>query len=93
MSQILFYFEIFFIIGTFLNAAFFIPQILLLYKTKKTAGLSLPMFLGFNFIQLVTAIHGYIVKDYVLMGGYILSFITCGTVTLLIIIYKKGKDV
>lgn len=89
MYYILLYFDIFFIMGTFLNAAFFIPQILLLYRTKESTGLSLPMFLGFNFIQLVTAIHGYVVKDYILMWGYTLSFITCGIVVILITIYKK----
>lgn len=81
--------DIFFTVAIFLNAAFFIPQIILLLRTKRSEGLSIPMFLGFNFIQLAIALHGYTVKDYILMWGYVLSFITCGTVVILIIIYRE----
>ena len=83
------YVDIFFIVGSILNTALFVPQALLLYKTKKTNNISLPMFLGFNFIQASTALHGYILEDYTLMWGYIFSFITCGCVTILILRYKK----
>lgn len=84
------YADIFFMIGAFLNASLFVPQIILLYKTKKVVGLSLPMFLGFNMIQFATALHGYMIEDHILMFGYILSFITCGWVVLLMIIYKRN---
>lgn len=90
MEAIKFYTDIFFMMGAFLNAALFIPQILLLYKTKKATEVSLPMFLGFNVIQFATALHGYMSRDYILMWGYTLSFITCGLVVTLIIIYKRG---
>lgn len=83
------YTDIFFMIGAFLNAALFVPQALLLYKTKKVEGVSLPMFLGFNMIQFATALHGYMSKDYILMWGYTLSFITCGVVTVLILYYSN----
>lgn len=69
------YTDILFMFRAFLNALLFAPQIVLLYKTKKTTGLSLPMFLGFNMIQFVTALHGYTAKDYILMCGYMLSFL------------------
>ena len=84
------YTDILFMFGAFLNASLFVPQIVLLYKTRKTIGLSLPMFLGFNMIQFVTALHGYTAKDYILMWGYMLSFFTCGWVVVLIIIYRKS---
>ena len=84
------YTDILFMFGAFLNASLFAPQIVLLYKTKKTTGLSLPMFLGFNMIQFVTALHGYTAKDYILMWGYALSFITCGWVVILILIYRRN---
>lgn len=60
------YIDLLFMLGAFLNASLFVPQIALLYKTKKTTGLSLPMFLGFNMIQFVTALHGYMEKDHIL---------------------------
>jgi uncharacterized protein with PQ loop repeat len=84
------YTDILFMIGAFLNASLFVPQILLLYKTKKVKGLSLPMFLGFNMIQFATALHGYMIKDHILMWGYALSFLTCGCVVILIISYRKN---
>ena len=32
-------------------------------------------------MQFFTALHGYLVSDYLLMGGFLLSFLTCGAVT------------
>lgn len=84
--------DLFFILGIFLNASLFIPQIILLYRTKKADNISLPMFLGFNMIQLSTIIHGYMVTDYILMWGYVLSLVSCGIVTLLILHYRYIKN-
>lgn len=81
--------EIIFGFGLFLNAMLFLPQLFQLYKTKDTKGVSLLTFAGFNFIQIVTILHGYLFKDYVLMVGFIISLITGGAVTILIIVYRK----
>ena len=43
---------------------------------------------GFNLIQLFTILHAYIHKDFLLFIGYLAAFITCGAVTVLIILYK-----
>lgn len=76
----------------FLNALLFIPQIIILLKKKTTTDISLITFFGFCFIQSFTIMHGYINKDYILMWGYVLSLITCGTTTFLIIYYQiKNK--
>lgn len=77
-----------FSISLIVNAALFIPQILSLIKTKSAQGISLVTFAGFNVIQLFTLLHGTYVGDYLLAGGYLLSIITCGTVSLLIIYYR-----
>ena len=66
------------------NAALFIPQIIALVKSKSTEGISLITFSGFNIIQIFTFLHGISVHDYLLAGGYLLSIITCGSVTLLV---------
>lgn len=81
--------EIVFGLGLFINAALFIPQIIRLYRTKDAGGLSLITFAGFNLIQLFTLLHGYLHKDYLLVFGYLLSLITCGMVTIMIIFYRK----
>ena len=74
--------------GLFINAALFVPQIIRLFQKKESRDLSLITFVGFCAIQLVTIIHGYLNRDYILALGYGLSLITCGTVTMLILIYR-----
>ena len=77
-----------FFIACIVNSALFIPQIILLYKTKNSKGVSLLMFLCFNIIQAITVIHGYLHQDIYLSIGFTLSFISCGCVTGLIIFYR-----
>ena len=69
--------------GLFFNAALFIPQALQIWRQKSAKGVSLFTFLGFNIMQLFTVLHGYLERDYLLAGGFLLSLITCGMVTYL----------
>lgn len=80
--------EALFSLGLFINAALFVPQVIKLYRTKDTQGLSLITFGGFNLIQLSAILHGVIHHDYLLVLGFSLSLITCGMVTILLIWYK-----
>ena len=82
--------NIFFILGLFFNAALFIPQAIKIFHVKNASGVSLITFAGFNIMQFFTVLHGYLSKDYLLMIGFLLSFITCGIVTGLILFYR-GK--
>lgn len=84
----IFIMETIFKLSIFLNAIVFIPQIIRLYQKKDSREVSLLTFGGFNFIQLATILHGYMHQDYVLMFGFILSFITCAIVTGMIIYYR-----
>lgn len=79
-------------LGLFLNAALFIPQAIRIFATKDVSGNSIITFLGFNIMQFFTAWHGYLVRDYLLMLGFCLSFITCGAVTLQLILYRKKAN-
>jgi MtN3 and saliva related transmembrane protein len=90
MSEYIKYFiDLIFGVAMFLNAVLFIPQFIRLHKTKDSSGLSLITFAGFNFIQIATVLHGYLYKDYMLMYGYILTLLIAGSVTLLILLYRK----
>jgi len=40
-------------------------------------------------MQTLAVLHGYLERDYVLMLGFLLSLITCGAVTSLIIFNRK----
>lgn len=78
----------FFGLGFVFNASLFIPQALRIIKTKSAKNISLITFAGFNFIQLNSALYGYYQNDLILMYGNLISFIACGTVTLLAIYYR-----
>lgn len=81
--------DLVFSLGLFFNAILFIPQAITIFRQKSAQGLSLLTFGGFNIMQLFTALHGYLVNDYLLMSGFLLSFLTCGTVTVFILYYKS----
>ncbi len=84
--------EIFFSLCLFVNAILFIPQSIKLFKTKSSKNLSIITFAGFNVIQFAIVLHGIVIKDPLLIIGYVLSFVSCGTITTQIIYYKlKNK--
>ena len=82
---------IFFSLSMFANGTLFIPQAVRIIKQKSANDLSLVLFLGFNVIQLATVIHGYFQQDKALMIGMGYSFLTCATVSMLIIYYRTKK--
>jgi len=83
--------ETFFGLALFVNAVLFIPQAIKLFQKKDSKELSLITFMGFNVIQFFTILHGILFKDYLLIIGVALSFITCGLVTILIFYYRYKK--
>ena len=66
-----------------------IPQIIKILREKKTDEFSITTFAGFCITQIASILYGYIQHDWLLMWGYILALSTCGTVTVLIIVYRK----
>ena len=83
--------EFLFSISLAANALLFIPQIIKLYKTKRSEDVSLFMFLCFDAMQFISILYGYIKEDYVMMLGFGFSLITCGATTVLVWIYKDKK--
>lgn len=81
--------EIVFASGLFINAFLFVPQAIEIYKTRDVHGQSLLTFAGFNIIQAFTVLHAHIHQDNILLVGNLLSFISCGIVTILIVIYRS----
>ena len=81
--------ELIFGLSLFLNACLFIPQAIQILRKQNAEGVSLLTFVGFNFIQLFTILHGYFNQDYLLMLGFTLSFITCAYVSYLAWVYRK----
>lgn len=70
------------------NASLFFPQALRIIKTKSSQNIALTTFIGFNLIQLNGILYGYYQNDLILMYGNLISFISCGIVTVLAIVYR-----
>src|SRR3989338_1160 len=90
MTMLSYFIEFIFGAALFINALLFIPQILKILKEKSAKGVSLLTFLGFLLIQFSIVLHGLNNHDYLLMLGYLLSMLTCGTVVGLILFYRKS---
>jgi MtN3 and saliva related transmembrane protein len=67
--------------GMILNAGLFVPQVIHLWRTKTSQGVSILSFAGFNTLQAIGALHGYFQHDVALMVGMLASLMTCGAVT------------
>jgi MtN3 and saliva related transmembrane protein len=70
------------------NAALFVPQALSVWRKKSDDGISLVTFGGFCVLQVIGVVHGVYEHDDSLVVGLGASFLTCGTVTLLTIVYR-----
>jgi signal transduction histidine kinase/uncharacterized protein with PQ loop repeat len=74
----------------FVNALIFIPQAIKIFKEKSAEGVSVLTFFGFLLIQIAIIGHGLIHNDKLLIWGYVLSVITCGSVVLLALYYRNS---
>lgn len=76
-------------LGLMANAALFVPQIIRILRDKSSEGVSFLTFGGFSVLQITGVLHGYFQGDKYLMSGMIASLLTCGTVAILTLIYRK----
>ena len=81
--------ESIFELSLFVNALLFVPQAFKLFQKKDSSELSLITFIGFNIVQLFAVLNGIIHNDYISIVGWTLSFTTCGSITFLILFYRK----
>jgi len=73
------------------NALLFVPQIVSVWRKKSDVGVSLLTFGGFSILQIVGIVHGLYQHDLSLTLGMAASLLTCGTLTLLTIIYRMRR--
>jgi len=69
--------------GMLVNAALFVPQAWRIWQQKNAQGISIVSFAGFNALQALGALHGYLQGDRALMTGMLATLVTCGAVTIL----------
>lgn len=75
-------------VGMGLNALLFVPQVVAIWRKKRAEGVSLLTFGGFNALQLLGVLHGALERDWSLAAGMAVSLCTCGSVTVLALIYR-----
>ena len=73
------------------NAALFVPQALAVWCKKSDEGVSLVTFGGFCILQVIGVVHGFYEHDNSLIVGLGASFLTCGAVTALTILYRSRR--
>ena len=73
------------------NALLFVPQIVSVWRKKSDVGVSLLTFGGFSILQIVGIVHGLYQHDLSLTLGMAASLLTCGTLTLLTIIFRMRR--
>ncbi|MGA8042085.1 MAG: PQ-loop domain-containing transporter [Terracidiphilus sp.] len=78
-------------LGLIGNALLFVPQALAVWRKKSSEGISLVTFGGFNILQALGVVHGLYQGDWSLVIGLGASFITCGTVTGLTLVYRARE--
>jgi MtN3 and saliva related transmembrane protein len=74
--------------GLFCNALLFVPQAVAVWRKKTDEGISLVTFGGFSILQIVGIAHGLLQQDKALTIGMVASLLSCGTVTVLTLIYR-----
>lgn len=78
-------------LGLLCNALLFVPQVVAVWRKKSDEGISLITFGGFSVLQAIGIVHGAYQRDPSLVLGMAASLLSCGTVTLLTILYRLRR--
>lgn len=76
-------------LGLMANAGLFAIQAVKIIRSRNAAGLSTFTFAGFSILQVTGILHGIFQADWYLFSGMLASFLACGTVTVLTIIFRE----
>jgi MtN3 and saliva related transmembrane protein len=79
-------------LGLLCNALLFVPQALALWRKKNSEEVSLLTFGGFNVLQAIGIVHGVYQHDLSLILGMAASFLSCGAVTSLTLLYRMRRS-
>lgn len=77
--------------GLFCNALLFVPQAVAVWRKRTDEGVSLLTFGGFSVLQMVGIAHGLLQHDMALTIGMIASLVSCGTVTVLTVVFRVRR--
>lgn len=77
-------------LGLMANAGLFALQAIKIFRMKSAKGVSTFTFAGFCVLQVTGILHGIFQHDMYLLSGMVASLLTCGTVTVLSVVYRDG---
>lgn len=75
--------------GLMANAGLFVVQAIKIIRARSAKGVSTFTFAGFSLLQVTGILHGIFHEDWYLFSGMVASLLTCGTVTVLSIVYRE----
>lgn len=78
-------------LGLVANALLFVPQVIAVWRKKTDEGVSLVTFGGFSLLQMIGIAHGILQHDPAVALGMAASLLSCGTVTVLTVIYRMRR--
>ena len=78
-------------LGLLGNALLFVPQGIAVWRKKSDEGISLITFGGFSVLQAIGIVHGLYQHDPSLILGMAASLLTCGSLTLLTVVYRVRR--
>jgi MtN3 and saliva related transmembrane protein len=76
-------------LGLVVNGGLFVVQAVKIVRSRSAKGVSTFTFAGFNVLQITGILHGIFQKDIYLLTGMVASFLACGAVTVLSIVYRN----
>ena len=68
-----------------------VPQVIAVWRKKSDEGISLITFGGFSVLQAIGILHGVYQRDASLILGMAASLLSCGSVTLLTLLYRTKR--
>ncbi len=75
--------------GLMVNAGLFVIQAVKIVRARSAKGVSTFTFAGFCVLQITGILHGIFQQDWYLFTGMVASFIACGAVTVLSVVYRE----
>jgi len=78
--------------GLMANAGLFVVQAVKIIRARSAKGVSTFTFTGFAVLQITGILHGIFQQDWYLFTGMAASFLTCGTVAVLSVVYREKKS-
>ncbi len=80
--------EMFFSLGLLINAVLFVPLSVDIFQKKSSQEYSFFKYFGLLIFQFFAMLHGYFTNDLTMALGFLLSTLSCLTLTVMITLFR-----